>query len=432
MFITRSSRGRRVARTGLASRIAGLYAPGKAGRERQLARYDSLVEKHKNMFAPPVVGLFNVPGRTELIGNHTDHNRGRVLAAAVNLDSIAAASVSASGRITVFSAGYERPFVVDLDRLEAQKSEAGTTTALIRGIAAGLARNGRRVGGFNATIQSNVLPGSGLSSSASIEVLIGTIFNHLFNRGEIGALEIAKVSRFSENDYFGKPCGLMDQVACAFGGILHIDFRDPDSPAIEKLAEDLAPHGCVFAVVNTGAGHVDLTADYAAVPVEMKKAAAALGKSYLGESSMAELILHARDICEKSSDRAFLRAFHFFRENERVALSVQALKEKKIIRFLELLDDSGRSSFCYLQNVYRPDERFQPLALALALSENFIAQCGQGACRVHGGGFAGTILAVIRAADFPGYRKMMEAVFGPGSVIELLIRDQGALFLGEV
>jgi galactokinase len=416
----------------LASRIAGLYAPGKAGRERQLARYDSLVEKHKNMFAPPVVGLFNVPGRTELIGNHTDHNRGRVLAAAVNLDSIAAASVSASGRITVFSAGYERPFVVDLDRLEAQKSEAGTTTALIRGIAAGLARNGRRVGGFNATIQSNVLPGSGLSSSASIEVLIGTIFNHLFNRGEIGALEIAKVSRFSENDYFGKPCGLMDQVACAFGGILHIDFRDPDSPAIEKLAEDLAPHGCVFAVVNTGAGHVDLTADYAAVPVEMKKAAAALGKSYLGESSMAELILHARDICEKSSDRAFLRAFHFFRENERVALSVQALKEKKIIRFLELLDDSGRSSFCYLQNVYRPDERFQPLALALALSENFIAQCGQGACRVHGGGFAGTILAVIRAADFPGYRKMMEAVFGPGSVIELLIRDQGALFLGEV
>jgi galactokinase len=432
MFITRSSRGRRVARTELASRIAGLYAPGKAGRERQLARYDSLVEKHKNMFAPPVVGLFNVPGRTELIGNHTDHNRGRVLAAAVNLDSIAAASVSASGRITVFSAGYERPFVVDLDRLEAQKSEAGTTTALIRGIAAGLARNGRRVGGFNATIQSDVLPGSGLSSSASIEVLIGTIFNHLFNRGEIGALEIAKVSRFSENDYFGKPCGLMDQVACAFGGILHIDFRDPDSPAIEKLAEDLAPHGCVFAVVNTGAGHVDLTADYAAVPVEMKKAAAALGKSYLGESSMAELILHVRDVREKSSDRAFLRAFHFFRENERVALSVQALKEKKIIRFLELLDDSGRSSFCYLQNVYRPDERFQPLALALALSENFIAQCGQGACRVHGGGFAGTILAVIRAADFPGYRKMMEAVFGPGSVIELLIRDQGALFLGEV
>jgi galactokinase len=421
-----------MARTGWRSRIAGLYAPGKAGQERQLARYDSLVETHREMFAPPAVGLFNVPGRTELVGNHTDHNRGRVLAAAVNLDSIAAASAAAGGRITVVSAGYERPFVVDLDRLEPQKSEAGATTALIRGIAAGLVRNGRHVGGFNATVQSDVLPGSGLSSSASIEVLIGTIFNHLFNRGEIGALEIAMASRFSENDYFGKPCGLMDQVACAFGGILHIDFHDPDSPAIERLAGDSAPHGCVFAIVNTGAGHVDLTADYAAVPAEMKRAAAALGKSYLGESSMAELILHARDVRAKSNDRAFLRAFHFFRENERVALSVRALKEKNIARFLELLDDSGRSSFCYLQNVHRPgDESSQPLALALALSENFIAQCGQGACRVHGGGFAGTILAVIRAADYPGYRKMMEAVFGPGSVIELQIRDQGALFLGE-
>jgi|WetSurMetagenome_2_1015567.scaffolds.fasta_scaffold123622_2 galactokinase len=432
MFITRKNRGRRVDKTGWRGRIAGLYASGEAGLERQLARYDRLVETHRGMFAPSTAGLFNVPGRTELIGNHTDHNRGRVLAAAVNLDSIAAASAAAAGRITVVSAGYERPFVVDLDQLHPQKSEAGTTTALIRGIAAGLVRHDRRVGGFDATIQSDVLPGSGLSSSASIEVLIGTIFNHLFNRGKIGALEMAKVARFSENEYFGKPCGLMDQVACACGGILHIDFRDPDSPAIEKLAGDLAPRGCVLAVVNTGAGHVDLTVDYAAVPAEMKQAAAALGKSYLADSSMAELILHEREVREKSSDRAFLRAFHFFREHERVALSVQALKDKNVARFLELLGDSGRSSFCFLQNITPPgDGRFQPLALALALSEHFIAQCGQGACRVHGGGFAGTILAVIRAADFPGYRRMMEAVFGPGSVIELLIRDQGALFLGE-
>jgi galactokinase len=417
----------------LKNRIAGLYAGGKASQGKQLVRYDSLVEKHRAMFARPRVSLFNVPGRTELIGNHTDHNRGRVLAAAVDLDSIAAASAAATARITVHSAGYDHPFVVDLNRLEPQKKEAGTTTALIRGIACKLVRDGRRIGGFNASIHSAVLPGSGLSSSASIEVLIGTIFNHLFNRGKIGPLEIATASRFSENHYFGKPCGLMDQIACACGGILHIDFRDPDSPTIEKIAGDFARHGYALAVVNTGASHTDLTAEYASVPAEMKKVAGALGKSYLGESSMEELILHVHDVRAGSADRAFLRAFHFFRENERVAMSVQALKGKKFARFLSLLNDSGRSSFCYLQNVYRcGDANSQPLALALALSENFIGPGGKGACRIHGGGFAGTILVLIPSADFAGYRKMMEAVFGPGSVVELRIREQGALFLGEV
>jgi galactokinase len=422
-----------VDRTGLKNRVVRLYPGGKANQEKQLARYENLVEKHREMFGQPKMSLFNVPGRTELIGNHTDHNRGRVLTAAVNLDSIAAASASATDRITVFSAGYANPFVVDLDRLEPQKNEAGTTTALIRGIASKLVRDGRRIGGFNATIHSAVLPGSGLSSSASIEVLIGTIFNYLFNRGKIEPLEIAMASKFSENQYFEKPCGLMDQVACAFGGILHIDFRDPDSPAIEKLEEDFARHGYALAVVNTGAGHADLTADYASVPAEMKKVAGALGKSYLRESSMEELIFHVHAVREKSADRAFLRAFHFFRENERVALSVQALREKKFTRFLSLLNGSGRSSFCYLQNVYQSGEaRSQPLALALALSENFIDQCGKGACRIHGGGFAGTILAVIHAANFSDYVKMMERTFGSGSVSELKIRRDGALFLGDV
>jgi galactokinase len=384
------------------------------------------------MFAPRRVSLFSVPGRAELVGNHTDHNRGRVLAAAVSLDSIAAASVSGSERVTVFSAGYERPFRVDLRRLEPRKGEAGTTAALIRGIACKLARNGRRIGGFDATIQSDVLPGSGLSSSASIEILVGTIFNHLFNQGRIGPLEMAMVSRFSENEFFKKPCGLMDQVACAFGGILHIDFRDPDSPAIEKLHGDFARHGYTLAIVNSGASHLDLTADYASIPVEMKKTARVLNREYLGDSSLAALLLNVRAVRKKCADRAFLRAFHFFHENERVALSVQALRENRFDRFLSLLNESGRSSFCYLQNVYQPgNTKSQPLALALALTENFIRSRGRGACRVHGGGFAGTILAVLPAAVFSAYRNMMETVFGPGSVVELKVRDQGALFLGE-
>jgi len=412
-------------------RIAALCAGTKEDGERQRARFGDLAQKHNRRFACRRVSLFSVPGRTELVGNHTDHNRGRVLAAAVSLDSIAAASVSASDQVTVVSEGYDRPFLVDLRQLEPRRSEAGTTTALIRGIACRLARNGRRIGGFDATIQSDVLPGSGLSSSASIEVLVGTVFNHLFNQGRIGPLEIATVSRFSENEYFGKPCGLMDQVACAYGGILHIDFRDPDAPMVEKLAGDFARHGFALVVVNTGAGHVDLTADYAAVPAEMRKVARALGKLHLRESSLETLLRHAPDIRKRCADRAFLRAFHFFREDERVALSVRALKENRFARFLSLLNDSGRSSFCYLQNVYRSgDTGSQPLALALALTEAFLARSGKGASRIHGGGFAGTILAVIPAADVASYRSMMEAVFGSGSVIELRIRRHGASFLG--
>ncbi len=404
--------------------------PNEGG--KQFSRHVDLANKHKKTFAKQRVSLFNVPGRTELIGNHTDHNRGRVLAAAVNLDSVAAASLSASGRITIFSEGYDQPFVVGLDRLEPQKNEEGTTTALIRGIAGKMIQDGYRIGGFDATVQSAVLPGSGLSSSASIEVLLGTIFNHLFNHGKIEPLEIAKISKFSENNFFNKPCGLMDQIACAFGGILAIDFQDSDSPAIEKLAGDFDRYGYALAVVHTGTGHADLNADYAAIPAEMKKVARALGKSCLRESSLESLVFQARKVRDKCADRAFLRAFHFFRENERVELSVRALKEKKFARFLSLVNESRRSSFCYLQNVYRPaDPLFQPLALALALSEYFIDQCGRGACRIHGGGFAGTILSLIHDGNFADYAKMMEAVFGPGSVIRLRIRPHGALFLGE-
>ncbi len=416
----------------LKKKIFSLGVGSRTEGETQFMRYEALVHQHEKEFAPKRVSLFNAPGRAELIGNHTDHNQGRVLAAAVSLDSIAAASLSAMDRVTVFSEGYGRPFLVDLKRLGAQKSEEGTTTALIRGIASRLARSGRRVGGFDATIQSDVLPGSGLSSSASIEVLITTIFNHLFNQGRIGPLEIAQIARFSENRFFKKPCGLMDQVACAFGGILHIDFQDPDSPVVERLAGDFARFGYALAVVRTGSAHADLTAHYAAIPAEMKKIARALGKSRLRESSLQQLLLHARALRGKCADRAFLRAFHFFREDERVTWSVRALKEKKFARFLALLNDSGRSSFCYLQNVYRPgDAGFQPLALALALTESFIAQRGNGACRIHGGGFAGTILAVIPVTDFADYADMMESVFGSSSVIELKIREHGALYMGE-
>jgi len=369
--------------------------------------------------------LFSSPGRTELSGNHTDHNRGRVLAAAVQLDTIAAVTEHSSGSenaliAEIVSEGYP-PVRVDLSNLEKVNSEEGTTDALLRGIAASIVRRGGKVGGFTAGTSSRVLKGSGLSSSAALEVLVGSIFNELFNNGRFTAVELAIMGQEAENVYFGKPCGLMDQTACAVGGVVAIDFADPEKPLVEPITADFASAGYTLAVVDSGGDHADLTPDYAAIPEEMKAAAAELGAAVLGDADEENFLAAIPAIRKKSGDRAVLRGLHFYGENRRVGEMVEALRNKDIPAYLEGVRQSGDSSWRFLQNVFSPrhvDE--QAVSLALALSERFLE--GKGASRVHGGGFAGTIQVFIPTGRFKAYTAFMEEYFSKGSVVPLSVR----------
>jgi len=347
--------------------------------------------------------IFSTPGRTELGGNHTDHNHGKVLAGAVNLDTLAAVSPRSDNRVIIDSEGYPR-VEVDISTLTPQKSEKNTTEALVRGIAAYFIDHGHRVGGFQASTTSRILKGSGLSSSAAVEVLIGTIWNNLYNDDTLSSVELAKAGQFAENNYFGKPCGLMDQTACAHGGIIGIDFREPANPAIEPVHLTFAEYGWTLAVVDTGGNHADLTNDYAAIPEEMQAAAQVLGKTVCRDISYAELLSHAGAIREACGDRAFLRALHFINDNSRVQQQIDALKQHDIKRYLSLVRESGKSSLCCLQNIFpcsNPAE--QGISVGLAMTEEFFRSHQpskdklqeKGAARVHGGGFAGTIQAYI-------------------------------------
>ncbi len=401
---------------------------GNSEIQLQKKRYARIKDKFEQKFGETPEHWFSTPGRTEIGGNHTDHNHGRVLAASVNLDAVAAVSANDDRTITLYSEGYDQPFVVALDDLEKKKSEEGTTTALLRGIAFRLQQLGYEIGGFKAYIQSDVLPGSGLSSSAAIEVLIGTIANHLFNNGRIPAQELAIIGQFAENAYFGKPCGLMDQMACAMGGIITIDFKDPAQPVTEPIDFDFGAQNYRLLVVNTGGNHADLTDDYAAVPAEMKAVASALGKSVCREITLSEWLNNLAGLRAKVGDRALLRAFHFIRENERVVQQVEALKTNRFQDFLQLVNASGDSSFKWLQNIYTTKNvSEQGITLALAISEAFIDEIGEGACRVHGGGFAGTIQAFLPQAAVKEYVQRIERVFGQGSVNVLDIRRFGSV-----
>lgn len=395
-------------------------------------RFERLNEWFINKVGSEAEHFFSTPGRVEIGGNHTDHNHGRVLAASVDMDSIAVASSCADNRVILYSEGYDPPFIVALDDLGKKDSEVGTTTALIRGIAAGLKMNNWKIGGFQACMTSDVLPGSGLSSSASVEVLIGTIFSALYNDDQINPEIIAQIGQYAENEYFGKPCGLMDQMACAVGGIISIDFEDPGQPKVKKVAFDADEAPFRLLVVDTGGNHADLTSDYAAIPQEMKAVAALAGKKVCRELNKSFLMDNLNLIRKQLGDRAFLRAWHFLGENDRVTGQVAALEEKRFDDFLALVHDSGNSSFKYLQNVYtQKAEKTQGLTLGLALSEDFIEQRGCGAARVHGGGFAGTILAFLANQDVEDYRKLMESVFSTGSVKVLNIRASGTVHWNE-
>ena len=407
-----------------------IYSKDTEVLESQLKRYTDLSEQFTEKFGEQELHYFSTPGRTEIGGNHTDHNYGRVLAGSVNLDSIAVATKNQLNSVVIYSMGYEKAFQIDLDNLEVNEIEFGTTTALIRGIASRLTQLGYQIGGFNAYIESDVLPGSGLSSSASIEVLIGSIFSALFNDNSIAPENLAIIGQYAENNYFGKPCGLMDQVACAMGGIITIDFETPEKPKIEKIDFDFEEQNYNLIVVDTGGNHADLTEDYASVPIEMRSVAQALGKNVCREISMIDLIPYIKILRSKVGDRALLRAIHFIGENERVTEQVNALKNNDFDAFLELLKDSGNSSFKWLQNIYSTKNiREQGLSLALAITENYIKEISAGACRVHGGGFAGTIQVFLPHSKVKAYHDLMAKVYGEKSVHILSIRPLGTLYL---
>jgi len=368
--------------------------------------------------------LFSAPGRTELGGNHTDHQHGHVLCAGVNLDMLACAAINGKNIIRIHSAGH--PLVeVDLADLSSNPAETGTTTALVRGVASRFLEYGCHMVGFDVFILSDVMIGSGLSSSAAFEVLLGTIINHFFCGGTLSPVRIAKIGQYAENEYFGKPCGLMDQMACALGGAVAIDFKSPSSPAVTPIRYDFSLSGHALCIVDTGSCHDDLTADFTDITREMEAISAYFGKQYLREvpeSDFRSSLPSLRSVC---GDRAVLRALHFFREDKRAVAQAEALNGGDFPRFLALMNESGLSSSLLLQNTWSPsDPRRQAIPLALSIGRELLD--GAGAIRVHGGGFAGTVQAFVPLDRLDAFRLGMDAVFGLGSCQILRIRPQGA------
>lgn len=401
--------------------LSVLYGADESAR----ARIIKAVEEFTSLYGEKDYSVFTVSGRSEISGNHTDHNRGEVLAASVSLDIIAVAAPTDDGKIYVKSEGFSQN-EVDLADLDPVAGEEGTSSALIRGVCDGFAKNNRSIGGFCAYMTSNVLGGSGLSSSAAFEDMIGNIENHLYNDGALDYIEVSQISRYAENVHFGKPCGLMDQMACAVGGFVYIDFENNSSPVVESVDFSLSGAGYSLCIVNTGGNHANLNADYASVPTEMKAVAESFGQPVIRGLSEADIIKKAPELREKVGDRAILRAIHFVRENARVEVARDALKSGELDRFFETILESGRSSFEYLQNVYTTiNVREQGLSLALAITDGYLS--GKGcAFRVHGGGFAGTIQAFVKNEYLDGYVALMNSVFGEGAAMPLNIRPIGA------
>ena len=368
---------------------------------------------------------FSAPGRTEIGGNHTDHQRGRVLAAAVNLDTVAAVRKNGTNIIRIQSKGYPMS-VVDLSCLEPVESEINATPALIRGVAARFTQLGCRVEGFDAYCESTVLPGSGLSSSAAYEVLIGTIINHMFFDGKVSQPQIAMIGQYAENVFFGKPCGLMDQTASAVGNLVTIDFYDKENPVIQPVSFDFASCGHALCIIDSGADHADLTDEYAAIPGEIKAVAACFGKEVLTQIDEKDFYAHIPHLRKTCGDRAVMRCIHFYQENARVPRQVAALQEGNFDRFLELIKQSGYSSYMYLQNVIPAGYKaHQDVAVALGLCEHFLQ--GRGAYRVHGGGFAGTVQAFVPYDILDSFVAGIDAALGQGACHVLSIRPFGGV-----
>ena len=402
-----------------------LYGSDNKCIENQINRYISVLEKFELFSNKPDPQFFSSPGRTEIGGNHTDHNHGKVLAGAVNLDNVAVTATNNSDTVKILSSGYE-PFTVSLSNLLPVDEEKNNSSALVRGIVSRLKELGYNIGGFDAVIDSGVPKGSGLSSSASFEVLIATIFNHLFNDGIIAPTQIALIGQYAENVYFGKPCGLMDQIACACGGLVAIDFANPLNPEARKINFDFLKSGFALIITNTGGSHDNLTAEYASVFSEMKSVAEFLGAKTLRETNLEKVLEAIPAMRHKTGDRALLRAIHFYSDNQRVEKQVEALEQNDFNTFLTLVTESGYSSYMLNQNIYTFNDRHeQSVALGLAVSELILKGCG--AWRVHGGGFAGTIQTFVPEILSDNYINSMENIFGKESCYKLFIREDGAV-----
>ncbi len=392
--------------------------------KEQRDRYVELLNTFGELFGwERDVNVVSAPGRTEVCGNHTDHNNGKVLAASINLDAIAVVSKNDDNIIRVKSQGH-RMNLVDLDDLTPSEEKFGDSTALVQGVAAGVKELGFEVKGFDACTTSDVMGGSGLSSSAAFEVLLGSILSYVYNDGKISNVDIAKISQMSENKFFGKPCGLLDQMASSVGTFVTIDFKSVLEPEIKKVDFDFSKSGHTLCIVDTHGNHSDLTDDYAAVRQEMESVANAMGKSVLREISYFDFFKAIPELTEKVNDRAILRAIHFFNENKRVDKAIECLENNDFEGFKQVIIESGRSSYMLNQNVYSPkNPTEQKLSLALAMSEEILK--GRGAWRVHGGGFAGTIQAFVPNDMLDEYKSTIESVFGKGSCYVLIIRPVG-------
>lgn len=403
---------------------------GEDGVEANVARYRNLVKGFAESFQGDEACLFTSPGRTEISGNHTDHNHGKVLAGSINLDCVGAAAVNHSNTIHIVSETYHQDFTVDLNDLEPSPKKAGTVD-LVKGLLKGFQESGYEIGGFDAYITSNVISAAGVSSSASFEMLLCAMLNHFFNDSRMDTVAYAHIGKFAENVYWDKASGLLDQMACAVGGLITIDFLDPAEPKVEKIDFDFSARGHSLIIVNTGKGHADLSADYSSVPNEMKKVAQHFGKEVCAQVTEEELIADLPKVREHAGDRSVLRALHFFEENKRVDAEVKALKEGRFEDFLDNITASGNSSWKWLQNCYTTSNcQEQGISIALALTELFIQEKKRGACRIHGGGFAGVILAMLPNGLVDEYIAYMEQAIGEGNVYRMSIRPYGAICFG--
>ena len=410
--------------------MAALY--GETAVEANIERYQNLVKSFQKKFAEEDITLFSSPGRTEISGNHTDHNHGKVLAGSINLDCVGVAAKNNSSKVHIISETFNQSFIIDLNDLSPSDKKAGTID-LVKGLLQGFKESGYEVGGFNAYITSNVISAAGVSSSASFEMLLCSILNTFFNEGRMDTVAYAHIGKYSENVYWDKASGLLDQMACAVGGLITIDFMEPASPVVEKIDFDFSSQNHSLIIVNTGKGHADLSADYSSVPIEMKKVAEFFGKEVCAQITEEEVIEHLVEVRAYAGDRSVLRALHFFEENKRVEAEVKALKEGRFTDFLMNITASGNSSWKWLQNCFTNSAyQEQGITVALALTELFIAEKQRGACRVHGGGFAGVIMAMLPNDLVDEYVAYIEKALGEGNAYRMSIRPYGAICFDTV
>lgn len=389
-------------------------------------RYIRAIDRFTELFpSEKEIEIYSAPGRSEVCGNHTDHQNGMVLATSINLDAIAIVAKAEEPVIRLVSGDFPME-EVDVADLSMKEEEQSTTTALIRGVAAGMKERSHKVGGFTAYITSDVLMGAGMSSSAAFESLIGTILSGLYNDMKVSSIEIAQIGQYAENIYFGKPCGLMDQMACSVGGMIFIDFKEKEHPEVRQVHTDFEKAGLSLCIVDTKGSHADLTPDYAAVPAEMNQVAQALGREHLREVPRETFFKELPKLWKETSGRTVLRAIHFYEEEERVLRGVKSLEESDYPGFLSVIRASGDSSAKYLQNIYSPkDVDSQNVTVALAVSESILGE--NGVCRVHGGGFAGTIQAFVKNEAVAAYKEQIEAIYGDDSCHVLKVRLQGGI-----